>query len=235
MATGAAAAAGSGTSTAASAATREIADGGAQAPPDERLHFALAAMGTGAGFLVSKGVVEVALKRLGISGLQWQRASSSALPYLHPGRSAVVTAGQGIALGYVGEVHPETAAAYGLAQPAAVAEIDLVAAARLRPERVTYRPWPKAPAVRRDLALVLPETVPAADVVAVMRRAGAPLLADCRLFDTYAGEGIASGARSLAYTLVYQAERTLTDAEVDRCHQAVREALQEELGAQLRS
>ena len=198
--------------------------------PLERRHLATAAAGS--GYLAAKGAIEVVLQRLGLAGVRWER---SELPYLHPGRSAVVLAEGGERLGYVGEVHPETAAAYGIVGVATLAELNLDAVAALRPARAAYRPWLRAPAVRRDLAMVLPESVAAAEVVAVMRAAGGDLVREVRLFDVYTGEGIDAGHRSLAYTLVYQADRTLTDAEVDRAHAAVRAALAERLGAQLRS
>jgi phenylalanyl-tRNA synthetase beta chain len=203
-------------------------------PPDERRHFAMAAAGDGAGFLEAKGALEVVLERLGIPGVRWERPRE-VLGYLHPGRSAAVLAEGGVRLGYLGEVHPETANAYGIAGTATVAEIDLGRTAGLRPPRVAYRPWLRAPAVRRDLAVVLPEAVPAAEVAEVVRAAGGELLREVRLFDVYTGEGIEPGRRSLAYTLIYQADRTLTDAEVDRAHAAVRQALVAHLGAELRS
>jgi phenylalanyl-tRNA synthetase beta chain len=203
--------------------------------PDEHRRFALAAAGAGAGFLACKGVLEVALERLGLDGVRWERAAPEDLPFLHPGRSAWAVAADGVRLGYVGEIHPETASAYGVAGVVAGAEVDLGLVAARRPAVTRFLPWLRAPAVRRDLALVLPEAVPAAEVAAVMREAGGDLLREVRLFDVYTGEGIEPGQRSLAYTLVYQADRTLTDAEVDRAHDTVREALAVQLGAQLRS
>jgi phenylalanyl-tRNA synthetase beta chain len=199
--------------------------------PDEHLHLGLAAAGERAGFLAVKGVVEEVLARLGLRGMRWERAER---PFLHPGRSAWVLTADGARLGLVGEVHPETAEAYGLAS-AAGAELDLRAVTARRPERSVFTPWPKAPAVRRDLSLVLSAEVPAATVEEVMRAAAGDLLVECRLFDVFSGPGIPPGARSLAYTLVYQADRTLTDAEVEERQQAVRRALVEQLGATLRS
>ncbi len=209
---------------------------GGEALPDEPRHFALAAAGTGAGYLAVKGVVEEVLERLGWVGeVGWERPAAGELPFLHPGRSAWVVGAGGTRLGWIGEVHPETAAAYGLVGAAAAAEVDLGPVAAGRPAGVRFAPWLRSPAVRRDLAIVLPEDVPAGEVAVVMRAAGGELLRDVRLFDVYMGEGIGAGRRSLAYTLVYQADRTLTDAEVDAAHDGVRRALAERLGAQLRS
>ncbi len=203
--------------------------------PDEPRHFALAAAGTGAAYLAAKGVVEEDRERLGAGEARYERPAAGELPFLHPGRSAWVVGAGGERLGWVGEVHPETAAAYGVVGAAAAAEVDLGPGAAGRPEGARFAPWLRSPAVRRDLAMALPEAVPAGAVAEVMRAAGGELLRDVRLFDVYTGEGIGPGRRSLAYTLVYQADRTLTDSEVDVAHDGVRRALVERLGAQLRS
>ena len=94
---------------------------------------------------------------------------------------------------------------------------------------------PRYPAVYRDIALVLPDGVPAAQVTQALYRFGAPWLVEARLFDVYTGDQVPPGKRSLAFRLSYRdPERTLTDEEINPHHQALVQALAQELGAELR-
>jgi len=98
-----------------------------------------------------------------------------------------------------------------------------------------YTPLPRYPAVFRDIALVLAEGVPAAQVTEALYRFGAPWLVEARLFDVYSGDQVPPGKRSLAFRLSYRdPERTLTDDLVNPHHQALVQALTEDLGAELR-
>ena len=75
---------------------------------------------------------------------------------------------------------------------------------------------PRYPFVDRDLALLAPEEVPAQRILEVIQAAGADLIKDVALFDVYQGPQVPAGCRSLAYSIMYQAEdRTLTDDEVE--------------------
>ena len=98
-----------------------------------------------------------------------------------------------------------------------------------------YTPLPRYPAVERDVAVVLGRDVASADVERAIRRAGGALVESVRLFDVYEGPQVGEGRRSLAFSITYQAaDRTLTDAEVNQVHDAVRANLARELGAVLR-
>ena len=97
-------------------------------------------------------------------------------------------------------------------------------------------PISRHPAVERDLAVIVPEAVPAAAVDAVVRRSAGSLLVDVRLFDVYRGAPLAAGEKSLAERLTFQAaDRTLTDTDLDPALEAVTAALSSELGARLRT
>lgn len=220
--------------------------------PEERLSLGAVLLGAAdrggwygpaveADFYHVKGLVEALCRRLGVDGAAFE---THAAPGYHPGRTARLLAPAGPApgeaggetLGVLGELHPETARAYDLPGRVLAVELDLTALmARARPVRA-YRPLPRFPASDRDLAVLVPDAVPAARVEATIAEAGGNLLESVRLFDLYRGAGVPEGWRSLAYSLVYRAaDRTLTDAEVDAVHDRVRAALAERLGAQLRS
>ena len=97
---------------------------------------------------------------------------------------------------------------------------------------------PAFPAVRRDLAIVLPKAVLQAKVEEVISAAKAPNLESVRLFDLFRdkkGEKIGADQKSLAYALTYRAsDRTLTEKEVNEAHDLVRKKLVADLACTLR-
>lgn len=181
-----------------------------------------------------KGVVDSLLTTLKVGGVSFDRASH---PTFHPGRSAVVKAGD-IEIGVMGDLHPVVARNFELTEaPVLAAEFDLDALlARVNYQRFSLQALPTTPPVYQDIALVVKDTTPAADVEAVIWQAGGDLLKAVRLFDVYAGDPIPSGHKSLAYNLTYQTdEKTLTDKEVARVHRKIVKATETQLGAQLRA
>jgi phenylalanyl-tRNA synthetase beta chain len=99
----------------------------------------------------------------------------------------------------------------------------------------TYRPIPEHPPIDRDLALITPSAVTAAEVAEVIRAQGGPLLERAEPFDVYRGAGIPDGATSVAWSLRFRAaDRTLADSEVDRVVAAILGALEERLGVRRR-
>jgi phenylalanyl-tRNA synthetase beta chain len=100
---------------------------------------------------------------------------------------------------------------------------------------VAYRPLPTYPPIDRDLALVAPDGVRAAEISSAITAGAGALLEAVSLFDVYTGEGIPAGKRSLAFRLRFRAaQRTLKDAEVDEAVRSVLEMLEEELGVEPR-
>ena len=133
----------------------------------------------------------------------------------------------GASHGEAGAVLPAAVDAPAWADRVYALELTLAAA---EPGAVKYAALPEFPGVERDLALLVPDGTPAAEVERVIRGAAGALLEDVGPFDMYAGPGIAAGTRSVAWRLRFRrADRTLTDAEVDRAVDAVLRALGEEL------
>jgi phenylalanyl-tRNA synthetase beta chain len=98
-----------------------------------------------------------------------------------------------------------------------------------------YRPLPAFPGVERDVALLVPDAVPAARVLEVARGAGGDLLAGVEAFDLFRGGVVPAGTRSLAHRFRFRSpERTLTDDEVERAIRAILDRLREELGVHVR-
>ena len=102
-------------------------------------------------------------------------------------------------------------------------------------EPTIYQPLAPFPAVERDLALVVPDGVPAVEVEAEVRARGGALLRGISMFDYYRGKGVPEGYRSLAYRLRFLSlERTLTDDEIDSVVARVVDHLREALGVERR-
>jgi phenylalanyl-tRNA synthetase beta chain len=194
--------------------------------PDE--HRALGAVVPGDVF-AAKAYVEALLDVLRVDGSFAARAQ----PFLHPGRSAVVSAG-GIELGWVGDVHPLVARDWDL-QDVAAFELDLDALVAQAGAIAVYDDLTSFPELREDIAIVVDAGVPAARVLEVVRDAGGELLARAEVFDVYRGEQIAEGRTSLAIALTFRAgDRTLTDADVAPVRERIVGRLRDELGGELR-
>jgi len=158
---------------------------------------------------------------------------------LHPGRKADLFL-EGKAAGWFGQLHPARAAELDLPEATHLFQLATgpLKQAATRPGRwiPQFQPFPTVPASERDLALVVEKDTTASALLAAIRKAGKPLLEQVELVDRYAGEPIPEGQCSQAFRLRYRdAQRTLTDAEVEATHQKVREALQRQFAAQLRS
>jgi phenylalanyl-tRNA synthetase beta chain len=195
--------------------------------PDQPSRVAGVLAGEGAGFFEAKGVVEALAAAARIDVPEFRPADE---PFLHPGRAAAV------ADGFVGELHPLVAGAFGLDGGAAVFELGLDGLRGPPPEEVLYRDVISFPPLRQDIAVVVDEDVPAGRVVGVVRAAAGPELADVQVFDVYRGPQVGEGRKSLALHLVFQAaDRTLTDPEADAVRERVVAALAAEVAGELRA
>jgi phenylalanyl-tRNA synthetase beta chain len=180
-----------------------------------------------------KGILKACLEGLNLDGARYEPGE---YPTFHPGKCARVYLGEQ-EVGVMGEIHPLVREKYELPDsPVLAAELDAEAILTRVPERYTIRPVPAYPPVLEDLAIVVPEAVPVAEVAGLIRQAGGEVLSDIRLFDVYRGEQAGPGQKSLAYSLTYQApDRTLTDQEVAQIRQRIVNRLEQVFGARLRS
>jgi phenylalanyl-tRNA synthetase beta chain len=157
-------------------------------------------------------------------------ASSDAA--LHPGQSAALLLG-GDPIGKIGVLHPRTARYFDLEKTAVVFEIelDILPSGRLP----AFSPISKFPSVRRDISLVLPEGVSAANVLGSVQQAAGDLLRDLQLFDEYRGQGIDSDKKSLTIGLIFQSlSSTLTDEEIEETMKRVLLQVHDDFGGTLR-
>ena len=224
------------------------AGGGRQIPgldrlPDERQHLAALLGGRlrpaswreaeppRADFFAVKGILTALLGALRVP---W-RAEPAREPFLHPGRAARVLVGEaGADAGWLGELHPAVAGEWDVGAAAGF-ELDFGVLAAAAPAVSAYEDLTSFPAVRQDLAVVVGDDVPAAEVLAVVREAGGPLLRTAEVFDVYRGAQVGEGRHSLALALEFRAgDRTLTDAEVATRREKIVAALGERVGGELR-
>ncbi len=188
----------------------------------------------------ARGLVDALCSRLGVPSAE-ATVPAEIPPYAHPGRTAQLRVsgpdGQALDLGQVFEPHPRYLEAVGARGPhVAVALVSLTAVQAALPRARRYVPFPRVPAVERDLAIVIGAGRSAGDVERVVRDAAAPLLRGLRLFDVYRGAPLGPDERSLAFRLTLQAaDRTLTDEEIDAAVAQVVDALATRLGARIRS
>jgi phenylalanyl-tRNA synthetase beta chain len=193
----------------------------------------------------AKGILEAIATLLETEAVRYAPLTDE--PLLHPGRSAMVTAtrrGAGahgkpavLLSGIVGELHPRVLAEAGLRlERLVVAEVSIAGLAGGRLPVSAATPPPRYPAVERDLAVVVSESVVAGAVEATIRAAGGALLQSVGLFDVYHGRPLAQDERSLAFRVRFgAADRTLTEAEVDTAVAAIVADLQANHAARIRT
>jgi phenylalanyl-tRNA synthetase beta chain len=148
--------------------------------------------------------------------------------WLVPGRAATLT-DNGTVVGFVGQLARDVAERHGLSASDAVyvLELDLDTAETIVASRATrIEPLPRFPSVSRDISILVDESLPAAEVRQTIRAAAPPALVRVREFDRYQGQGVPEGKVSLSLRLTFRsAERTLTDAEVQKAMDDVLAAL----------
>jgi phenylalanyl-tRNA synthetase beta chain len=183
-------------------------------------------------FFDMKGRIELFL-----GGLRYHGASYSPIDsvnFLHPGKASQVKVNDKV-VGVFGELHLLIKEKYELGDfPVIIAEFDLDALRTITPS-YEITPVPEVPPVLEDIALIVDESVPAARVESLIRQTGGKTVTEVRLFDVYRGEQIGAGKKSLAYSLTYQSDKTMTDAEAAAIRTKIVKRLEYEVGAKLRS
>ena len=185
----------------------------------------------------AKGIVELLCDRLGLPAPVY-KSYTRGYP-MHPGRALVAEAATDTETlaGRVAELHPDAVEAWELRpQRVIVAELAIRGLDVSCPRPVKVEQVGRFPVVERDLAIIVGESRPAAEVEAVVRSHAGGLLREARLFDLYRGAPLEADEKSLAYRLVFGTnDRTLTEAEVDAAMTAIRTGLEKDLSAHIRS
>jgi phenylalanyl-tRNA synthetase beta chain len=178
-----------------------------------------------------KGLLEEFLEQFGLRGLTYNRRPDSTGLFLE---SATVHLGR-FQLGEFGQLLPPLARQYDLRDPVLLAELNLDMLLARRNTNKSFRPLPAFPAIRRDVAMILPEATTHEAILQVVKQAKPANLETTELFDVFRGKNVPTGQKSMAYAFTYrQAERTLTDAEVNAAHEKLVAQLKQRLQAVVR-
>ncbi|MGY0372562.1 phenylalanine--tRNA ligase subunit beta [Clostridium sp. JNZ J1-5] len=199
--------------------------------PEERNTVTIGMYGE-VDYLDIKGIVENIVSVLGVKNVKFQRESNN--ESFHPGKTAALYIKKEF-LGLVGEMHPDVAENYEIEERCYIAEINLDILFKHANIEKKYNPLPKFPAVTRDLAVIIDDSILVQEIEDTIKNQGGNLLESIKLFDVYKGQQIPEGKKSIAYALSYRGDnRTLTDNEVNKVHDKIVRALEHKLGAELR-
>ncbi len=199
--------------------------------PDEKMMLTLGMYGEG-DFYDMKGVIEEVLDKIGMQEIEEYDCNSNKT-FLHPGRQANIIYKDSV-IGFLGEVHPETAKTYGIGTRAYIAVLDMSELVKFATFDRKYKGIAKFPAVTRDLSMVVPKEIQAASIEKTIRQRGGKILESVSLFDIYEGAQIQEGFKSMAYSIVFRSsEKTLEEQEISAAMKKILNGL-EAMDIQLR-
>lgn len=199
--------------------------------PTETQTLCLGSYGPEVDFFSVRGALEAILRACGIAC----EVEPGADIYYHPGRCARLTRG-GVEFAKLGEVHPAVRERFDLPKRAVVAELNLQTLLTYAKPMGEMKPLPRFPAMQRDLALVMEESVAAGPLMSAMRKAAGNLLESIEMFDVYRGIQVGLGKKSIAFSLTFRAaDRTLTNEEVQKAMDKVQNVCASKFGAILRA
>ena len=182
-------------------------------------------------FFDLKGIIEILMDSLGAAGYRLEKTEHLSLK---ENMSIAINAG-GRVCGAFGEVKEDVARKFDIKRKVYLAEISLDALLGCANLKKTFVGLPKYPSVKRDIAILLDDTINASSIYDVIKEEARQLVKSVEVFDLYKGRQIQEGKKSLAYTIQYRSdERTLNDKEVNDIHKKVQDALIKRLGAQIR-
>jgi len=179
-----------------------------------------------------KGMVEEMLEQFGLRGITFVRRAASTALFLE---SAAVTLGGKLPLGELGQLLPALAKKYDLRDAVFLAEFNLDVLLAKRNPAKSFKALPQFPAIRRDVAMIVPEATTHEAVLQTVKKTKSANLESVDLFDVFRGKHVPDGQKSLAYAFTYRSpERTLTDAEVSAAHEKLLAQFKQSLGATMR-
>ena len=156
------------------------------------------------------------------------------ISYLHPQKSSGIFLNDKM-IGVLGEAHPEVLSSYEISERAYLFEINFEEFTRYAKDVKRFQPLPKFPAVYRDLSLVADQNLEVGTIIETISSLNQKYIHDISLFDIYQGPPIPQGKKGVSLRFKYQAQdRTLTDEEVNRYHEAVIGKLMEDFKVELR-
>jgi phenylalanyl-tRNA synthetase beta chain len=198
---------------------------------DEKERLILGMYGGDTDFFTLKAAVEQLMLKLGITA----EYRKSTITFLHPGRCADVFV-SGVKLGFIGEVHPDSASKYGAEGVRLyVAEFSMEELKNAAKQDIKFKAFSKFPIMERDLAVIVPDSVSAGDMLKAIESAKIDKLIKSEVFDAYKSAQIGENKKSIALSFAFASnERTLTDEEVSAQTKRILSVLKRKFDAKLR-
>ncbi len=198
--------------------------------PEERKTLCFGVMGEKEDFYTLKAIVETIFDRFNIKAT-YER---SAEPFMHPGRQAVIKAGNNV-LGILGEIHPDVANKFSIEARPLIAQLDLQNIFAIASSKVLYKALPKYPAIVRDLAVLVDQNQEIGPMLDAIKSAGGQLVKDVKLFDIYKSDSLGENLMSVAFNItMLNPERTLKAEEAQKAFDKIVRSLEYRFGAKLR-
>ena len=198
--------------------------------PTETQTLCLGSYGDEADFFTVRTAAEALLRACGIQC----EVEAGGEKYHHPGRCARLIRGNQV-FAVIGEVHPAVRENFDMPRRAVIAEINLQQLLEMGKPMGEMKALPRFPAMTRDLALVMDDSVNVGPLMASMKKAAGNLLESIEMFDVYRGAQVGEGKKSVAFSLTFRAsDRTLTDEEITKAMDKVQKTCAEKFEAVIR-
>ena len=161
-------------------------------------------------------------------------AENGGEPFCQPGYEIEVHSADQ-QLGSIGKLKNEILVNLGIKRDVYYFDLDFSALCAIKPAAKTFAPLPVYPSVKRDIALLVPRSIEAGNMVKTVLSSGEKMVESCELFDVYQGDKIDSAMKSVALTITYRsATRTLTEKNVEKAHTELVKLLTDTHGGSLR-
>lgn len=186
-------------------------------------------------FFDLKGVVEGLLASLKILDARFEKGDKINLPYFENGYSAKVCVKDKV-LGTLGKMNPDVMKNYGLKTDAFVFDFDLNAILEVGPDAVLAKILPKFPSISRDITVIVDKKVSAGAVLEKIQMVSKKetLIETVSLFDTFEGQPLPDGKKSLSFRVVYRAaNKTLTEKNIKNLHVSISKIILDQFDAAL--
>lgn len=174
-----------------------------------------------------KGLIDALGLSLGISNLQWKQQEQLASLQIFAGKQQI---------GELFEISPKQMSIWDIKQTVYFAQIEVAALLKaVRKHPVVYQEIPKFPSVQRDVAMIIDRQIPYSRVEEVVQQTNLKKLKSTRLFDVFESDKLGQGKKSIAINFTFQdAEKTLTDKEIDSMMNKLMQQLEQQLQAEIR-
>ncbi|OQX91928.1 MAG: phenylalanine--tRNA ligase subunit beta [candidate division Zixibacteria bacterium 4484_95] len=138
--------------------------------------------------------------------------------------------------GRLGRISSDVAKIVGIKQESFLAELEFDIFCEYALRQSYFKPLPRFPASNRDIAIIVDQSIPAKEIISLIKKVAGDIVEDVFPFDLYKGKNVSEGMKGIAFRIIYRSkDHTLTDDEVEEVHGRISQRLNKELGAQLRS